>query len=180
MTDIFNMIIIALWVILPAYMANAGAVPFGGGTPIDFGKSAADGNRYFGDGKTWRGLIGGILVGFIGGCIQIWLAKQYNWNWLPEHTYITVFLLSSGALIGDLTKSYIKRRFNKDRGVKWPIADIYDMIIGSLVLLTIFAWSWTFENINIWILLIILILTPIIHRSANIIGYFMKLKQVPW
>src|SRR2546427_7243325 len=57
----------ALWFFLPAYVANPMAVVFGGGTPIDFGRTLRDGERLFGDGKTWRGLVGGTLAGaFLG------------------------------------------------------------------------------------------------------------------
>src|SRR3989475_12878695 len=57
----------ALWFILPAFVANPMAVVFGGGTPIDFGRTLGDRERLFGDGKTWRGLVGGTLSGvFLG------------------------------------------------------------------------------------------------------------------
>src|SRR5256712_12499649 len=57
----------ALWFFLPAFAANPMAVVFGGGTPIDFRRTLRDGERLFGDGKTWRGLVGGTLSGaFLG------------------------------------------------------------------------------------------------------------------
>src|SRR5207245_2779213 len=57
----------ALWFFLPAFVANPMAVVFGGGTPIDFGRTLGDRERLFGDGKTWRGLLGGMLSGaFLG------------------------------------------------------------------------------------------------------------------
>src|SRR3989441_8052811 len=57
----------ALWFFLPAFVANPMAVVFGGGTPIDFGRILRDGERLFGDGKTWRGLLGGpVSGGFLG------------------------------------------------------------------------------------------------------------------
>src|SRR2546426_3358421 len=49
----------ALWFFLPAFVANPMAVVFGGGTPIDFGRTLRDRERLFGDGKTWRGPPGG-------------------------------------------------------------------------------------------------------------------------
>ncbi len=63
----YEIIIQALWLVLPAYIANASALLVGGGTPIDFGKNWKDGKRILGDGKTWRGLITGAVVGMIGG-----------------------------------------------------------------------------------------------------------------
>src|SRR5207244_4565349 len=59
----------ALWFFLPAYVANPMAVVFGGGTPIDFGRTLRDGERLFGDGKTWRGLVGGTLAGALLGLL---------------------------------------------------------------------------------------------------------------
>src|SRR2546426_8358818 len=53
----------ALWFFLPAFVANPMAVVFGGGTPIDFGRTLGDRERLFGDGKTWRGLLGGTVLG---------------------------------------------------------------------------------------------------------------------
>src|SRR2546426_2309087 len=53
----------ALWFFLPAFVANPMAVVFGGGTPIDFGRTLRDRERLFGDGKTWRGLLGGTPAG---------------------------------------------------------------------------------------------------------------------
>src|SRR3989442_2350991 len=55
----------ALWFFLPAFVANPMAVVFGGGTPIDFRRTFRDRERLFGDGKTWRGLVGGTLSGAV-------------------------------------------------------------------------------------------------------------------
>ncbi len=58
---------ISLLTTSPAFFANGGMTFTGGGKPIDKGKNFIDGKRIFGDGKTWSGLIGGILSGiFIG------------------------------------------------------------------------------------------------------------------
>ncbi|MDO5844612.1 MAG: CDP-2,3-bis-(O-geranylgeranyl)-sn-glycerol synthase [Methanocorpusculum sp.] len=175
---------------IPAYIPNPAAALVGGGTPIDFGKCAKDGNRIFGDGKTWRGLIGGILIGIIFGIVQIFLVNTFHWDFLPQHTIITVCALAAGSLLGDLIKSYFKRRLGKDRGTKWPIADMYDMVVGSLVLLTLvllvtgnIGWfAETFQTVGwgVGVLVAILILSPLLHRGTNIIGYLLGLKKVPW
>ena len=56
-----------LYFILPAYFSNGAGLVFGGGTPVDFGKSDKNGNRWIGDGVTWRGLIAGTIIGTITG-----------------------------------------------------------------------------------------------------------------
>lgn len=183
-------IVWAIWIMIPAYIPNPAAALVGGGTPIDFGKCAKDGNRIFGDGKTWRGLIGGILIGIVFGLVQIFLVDTFHWDFLPQHTPITVCALATGSLLGDLIKSYFKRRLGKDRGTKWPIADMYDMVVGSLVLMTIVLLvtgniGWFADNFDsigqgIGVLAAILIVSPLLHRGTNIIGYLLGLKKVPW
>jgi len=125
----------ALWIMLPAYLPNPVAALCGGGSPIDCGKNFSDGNRVFGDGKTWRGLIAGISAGIVIGFIQIWVSGAYDLSYLPRQTLLSVTLLAVGALLGDLVKSFFKRRFGKERGAKWPVADQYDLVAGAFALL---------------------------------------------
>lgn len=180
----------AVWIMIPAYIPNPAAALLGGGTPVDFGRNAKDGRRLLGDGKTWRGLIGGIAVGIIFGLVQIFLVDYFQLDFLPKHTVITVCSLAIGALLGDMVKSYFKRRMGKDRGSKWPIADMYDMVVGSLVLMVLallvtgnigwFAENFTSAGFLIATFAAILILSPLLHRGTNIIGYLLGLKDVPW
>ena len=165
---------------LPAYLPNPVAALFGGGTPIDFGRNYSDGRRFFGDGKTYRGFIAGVIAGIAVGLLQMWLFSAYNLVYLPDHTIATVTILSVGALLGDLVKSFFKRRLGKDRGEKWPVADMYDLVAGALILLLVFDPGWAFANITLPVLLIIIIITPILHRSVNIIGFLFRIKEVPW
>ncbi|MDD1683593.1 MAG: CDP-2,3-bis-(O-geranylgeranyl)-sn-glycerol synthase [Methanoregula sp.] len=165
---------------LPAYVPNPVAALSGGGTPIDLKKNYSDGNRIFGDGKTWRGLFTGILAGIITGLILIWSADQFPLVSLPNHTLLSVILLATGALLGDLVKSFFKRRFGKERGTKWPIADQYDLVAGAFLLLLIGDPVWLFATVTLPVFLIILFITPVLHRATNIIGFFFKVKEVPW
>jgi CDP-2,3-bis-(O-geranylgeranyl)-sn-glycerol synthase len=165
---------------LPAYLPNPIAALAGGGTPIDLGRNLSDGKRIFGEGKTYRGLIIGILAGIGIGLAQIWVSGVYGWENLPEQTYLSITLLATGALLGDLCKSFIKRRLGKERGAKWPIADMYDLVAGALLLVLIFDPAWLFANMTLLILVLILIITPILHRVVNIIGYHFRVKEVPW
>ncbi|MDD1689831.1 MAG: CDP-2,3-bis-(O-geranylgeranyl)-sn-glycerol synthase [Methanoregula sp.] len=165
---------------LPAYLPNPVAALCGGGTPIDNGKNYSDGKRIFGDGKTWRGLIAGIIAGIAIGVVQIWAAGTYGLDILPQQTVVSVTLLAVGALLGDLVKSFFKRRFGKERGSKWPVADQYDLVAGAFVLLVIFNPVWIFTEVTLAAFICILILTPLLHRATNIIGYMFKVKEVPW
>ncbi|WP_292416655.1 CDP-2,3-bis-(O-geranylgeranyl)-sn-glycerol synthase [Methanoregula sp.] len=165
---------------LPAYLPNPIAALCGGGAPIDGGRLYRDGRRFFGDGKTWRGLFAGILAGVAAGVLQIWAAGTYGISMLPQQTLLSVALLSVGALLGDLAKSFFKRRLGKERGAKWPIADQYDLVAGAFLLLLVFNPAWLFSEVTLPVFICILIITPLLHRVTNIIGYFLKVKEVPW
>ena len=165
---------------LPAYLPNPIAALVGGGTPIDLGRNFSDGKRLLGDGKTYRGLIIGIFAGIGIGLVQIWVSGAYGWENLPEQTYMSITLLATGALLGDLCKSFFKRRLGKERGAKWPIADMYDLVAGALLLVLVVDHGWLFANMTLVIFILILILTPILHRVVNIIGYHFRVKEVPW
>jgi len=170
----------AIWIMLPAYLPNSVAAVFGGGTPIDGGRNFSDGRRIFGDGKTFRGLIIGISAGIGIGLLQIWFFGAYGLENLPAHTFRSVSLLATGALLGDLCKSFFKRRLNKERGAKWPIADMYDFVAGALLLTLLLYPSWILANITLSVLIFILVLSPVLHRTVNIIGYYLGVKEVPW
>jgi CDP-2,3-bis-(O-geranylgeranyl)-sn-glycerol synthase len=170
----------AVWIMLPAYLPNPVAALCGGGTPVDRGRNFSDGRRIFGDGKTFRGLIVGITAGIGIGLLQIWLSGIYGWEALPEHTFRSIILLAVGALLGDLCKSFFKRRFGKDQGSKWPIADQYDLVAGAFLLVLLVDPGWLFANVTLPIFILILIITPVLHRAVNIIGYHLRVKEVPW
>ncbi len=170
----------AVWMMIPAYVPNPAAAFFGGGTPVDLGISLRDGRRLFGDGKTYRGLAAGVIAGILAGAVEIWLRERYGWYMFPEQTLLSVTLLATGALLGDLAKSFFKRRFGRDRGEAWFLADQYDLVIGALLLVLIFNPQWLFVNITLPVAVWIVVLTPLLHRAVNIIGYILRVKDVPW
>jgi len=103
-----------------------------------------------------------------------------NISFLPAHTFLSVILFAIGALLGDLLKSFFKRRRGLGRGEKWPIADQYDLVIGAFILVLIVDPGWVQSVITLPIALAILIITPLLHRGANILGYVLGIKEVPW
>jgi CDP-2,3-bis-(O-geranylgeranyl)-sn-glycerol synthase len=185
-------IIVALsgfWLMLPAFVPNSAAVLFGGGRPIDFNRTWR-GKRILGDGKTWTGLIGGISAGIAVGVLQMMIGaslgdKNGLWGFgsLPA-AFGIITALAVGSLLGDLTGAFIKRRLGLQRGAKAPVLDQYNFIAGALIAVILFFPSWFMssfiDGIAILALLTVLIVTPLLHRSVNIIGYKMGLKKVPW
>ncbi|MDN5358827.1 MAG: CDP-2,3-bis-(O-geranylgeranyl)-sn-glycerol synthase [Candidatus Diapherotrites archaeon] len=153
-----------LWVI-PAYIANSAAtfskyVPWKR-HPVDFGLVLGDGRRLLGDGKTFEGLFIGVLLGTAAGYIVF----------TPFGLPYNPFLISLGALLGDMVGSFAKRRIGLPRGDPAPVLDQLDFILGALALAGPFTAAET---------AIIILITPLIHGAANIIGYFIGVKNEPW
>jgi len=185
---ILECIFLVLFIMAPAYLANTIAVLTGGKYPIDQGKLHTDGNRILGDGKTWSGLIGGTIGGiFFGYGLTSLLSAiesidEDDMSLWGENIFFVFFLLSFGALFGDMTASFYKRRQNLQRGDKFPLLDMYDFVFMSLLLCFIFQRDWLLSWIlDGWVpLFTILVLTPFLHRGVNIIGYKLGVKNEPW
>jgi CDP-2,3-bis-(O-geranylgeranyl)-sn-glycerol synthase len=179
LATIFWLIIKASWLMLPAYIANPTAVVFGGGTPIDLGKKWKDGRRIFGDGKTFRGLLGGTACGIVLGLIQMQVTSL---QFLGTFTLVAIITLSLGALLGDVTKSFFKRRLGYERGAKFPLVDQLDFVAGAWIFTYAFNPVWFSDNFlaEPWIMVTVILFTPLLHRLTNIIGYYAKLKKEPW
>jgi CDP-2,3-bis-(O-geranylgeranyl)-sn-glycerol synthase len=168
-SDIINVLNISAYVIyfmLPAYLANVTALTFGGGVPLDFGREFKDGRRILGDGVTWKGTIVGTCIGTVVGLLQGIIAGDIISGILLG------FSLGLGALLGDAAGSFIKRRLNIGRGRPAPILDQLDFVVGALLL------SSLFFNPSLEFIALALIISPILHLSANAIGYVLGMKDV--
>ncbi len=183
------LLLLGFWYVLPAYVANGFAV-FGkfikSRHPIDRGRLLGDGQPLLGPGKTWEGFIIGFLSGVVIGLLQIvtapfLLSIIVQYVYLPPElvpivlmTIPLVILVALGALVGDLIGSFIKRRLLIARGRPAPLLDQLDFLIMAMLLGALIT------PIH-WILAIfLLIVTPVLHLLANVIGYLLRLKQEPW
>ncbi|HJW98489.1 MAG TPA: CDP-archaeol synthase, partial [Candidatus Bathyarchaeia archaeon] len=84
------------------------------------------------------------------------------------------FMVSLGALVGDLAGAFLKRRLNIPPGGLLPIVDQVDFIVGAILfslLLPLLSWE---------LILTVLVLTPPIHLLTNYVAYRLKLKSNPW
>jgi CDP-2,3-bis-(O-geranylgeranyl)-sn-glycerol synthase len=170
----------AFWLIGPAYAANAFPPLVGGRMPIDLGKTFR-GRRLLGDGKTIEGAIAGIIFGLFYGAIQILvqphipLAIDGKTLSLITITPSIVILIAVGALAGDSIGSFIKRRLDIPRGGSLLLLDQLGFLLVSLILASLVV------KIDPYIVLTLIILTPLIHWIANLIGFYvMKVKKTPW
>ncbi len=95
-----------------------------------------------------------------------------------------VAALSFGALLGDVLGSFLKRRLGMEKGRRAPVLDQYDFVLGAFVLTGIIFPGWVAAHYIIgeaaFGLLLILAVTPILHRVVNLVGYKMGKKEVPW
>ncbi len=177
----------SFWFFLPAYVANPAAVLFGGGAPIDGGRVLGDGQRLFGDGKTWRGFGGGVFVGILVGLAQWGVAlavePELSWGTFPAGL-LPILVLPIGALLGDLLGSYVKRRLRKAKGARTPGLDWYDFYLGAFALLVVadypFFATYYARGDAVFGLAFVTVITPILHRTVNILGHKMGKKDVPW
>ncbi len=177
-----NALIIAVWLMLPAYIPNNCAALFGGGVPLDLGQTFQDGRRTLGDGKTFRGTLAGTACGLLAGLLLNLIAPTLG---LPTFgagiEQLPVLLgLSLGAMLGDIAAAFFKRRLGLKRGAPLFVIDQLDFVLGSWLFTLLLAPHWFWQNFTPFIILIVLIITPILHRLTNIIGYRIGAKREPW
>jgi CDP-2,3-bis-(O-geranylgeranyl)-sn-glycerol synthase len=184
----------AVWLMLPAYVANMSAVKLGGGTPMDFGKVLKDGRRVFGPGKTWRGFALGGLAGVLAGALLHAIAPSapagltdfgQGAAWLPA-----VAGLAWGALLGDAAKSFVKRRVGKARGEAWLGPDQLDFVLGAWLLGLLLAQAGVaaglaarnalLDALTLPVAAVVLLVTPALHLGTNWLGHRFGHKEVPW
>jgi len=164
----------ALWFIFPAYCANAAPVIFGGGLPLDAGRTFFDGRPILGSHKTLRGFFSGLVVGTLVGFFQTLLFQHVLFQYDAQLRYDVLlgFMLSLGALVGGVVESFIKRRLDIPPGSSLPIADQLDFVAGALLFSLLVS-----QPLSLTTLLIIIIITPPIHFSTNLLANFLKIKR---
>jgi CDP-2,3-bis-(O-geranylgeranyl)-sn-glycerol synthase len=174
-----ELLILAFWYILPAYVANASATLSQGRTPIDLGIKFFDGRRLLGKGKTIRGFCIAVFFGFLVGVLQGIVDVQLGKPIFTQRIILSV-VLGAGAMVGDAVGSFVKRRFDLPPGAAAPFLDQWDFVLGAFV----FGWLATpFIDIpfpGLTTLLLILVMTTFLHVAANYMAYCLKLKKVPW
>ena len=176
-----SLILQAFYLALPAYFANMAPVIFAKvgllkslARPIDNGRKLGS-DYIFGSGKTWRGIISAVILGIIISGIQAWL---FGWDFFrsisvvdyPHIWPVFGFLAGLGAILGDLFKSFLKRRVNIASGRPWPVFDQLDFIAGFFVFIYLLVRpSWH-------LMLIAAILTLILHPLTNLVAYILRIK----
>lgn len=176
----------ALWFVLPAAVANvtpifAAHLPIlkNWNAPVDGGRQYK-GKDLFGEHKTWRGIITGVLAAALVFALQQHAYETYEWARTVssgvEYAALPLVLgplFGLGALGGDAAKSFLKRRRNIEAGKTWFPFDQLDYILGAIlislpfVVLPLRYYAWM---LLIWFL---------IHLVASYIGWLLHLKDDP-
>ena len=177
-----DLVAVAFWAMLPAYVPNNAAVLAGGGAPIDGGRTLG-GRRLLGDGKTWRGTAVGTLVGVL-------LAQALNLLApavaravgvdLPTFPLAAAVGLALGAMLGDIGASFLKRRTGRERGAAFPVVDQLDFVAGALVCTAVLDFAWFIDTFTLPVIGVVIVLTPVLHVATNGIAYVLGLKDEPY
>lgn len=182
-----GLILFALWFFLPAGVANsapvfANKVPLLKrlGMPIDGGKSYR-GKRIFGDHKTVRGFVVGVISAIAIAGLQMVLYSNFEWaktlsrsiDYSDPIVLLLGALLGFGALFGDAVESFFKRQLSIPSGKSWFPYDQIDYIVGALIMSAPIVSLRTSEYIAIFIVWFL------IHPVATFIAWTLKLKDSP-
>ncbi len=178
------LIISSLYFMLPAYLANMSAEVFSRiisprirvlARPIDNNKKWHN-KPIFGSHKTWGGLLyaslAGIIVFFIQQKLFIYSSiKQISLIDYSSTSLLLGFLLGFGAIMGDLVKSFFKRRTNIPPGKPWIPFDQLDFLAGAIIFslpMIILPWQ---DYLTIFLV------TPVLHILINRVGYHLKIRK---
>lgn len=149
--------------------------------PVDFNKKLK-GKPVLGSHKTWMGVVLGIAVGILISYFQSWLYKfplieEISFlNYKKENVLLLGFLLSGGAVFGDLCFAFLKRRLQLKPGAKFLPFDQTNYVIGT----ALFFLLTGFFEIDILVWPTLFILSFFLHIIINRIGYNLKVHQSKW
>ena len=178
-----DLIISTLYLFLPAYVANMAPVVATKvnifprlNVPID-GSDKDTAHPLFGVNKTYRGFVTAILASIGVAFLQLLVSRNGAGKLFTEFSYtyenflLWGLVLGAGALVGDLIKSYFKRRLNIPAGHRWVPWDQLDMVFGGLLfgsLMYRFSWQQ---------ILVLLVLSPLLILVVNLISYWLNIKK---
>lgn len=169
------------YLMLPSYFANMAPVIVKKinlfRQPLDFGKKLGS-RPVFGKNKTFRGFVFGIAFAVIVAYAQFLLygiGVFKSISFVDYRGWLFFGILSgTGALTGDLAKSFFKRRLGIKPGEKFVPFDQTDFILGS------FLFIAPFFKIDIKIFLTSLVLSFLLHIIVNHAAYYLGIRQEKW
>lgn len=129
--------------------------------PIDGGRHWPDKRALLGESKTWRGLVGGVLLPAV-------LAPLVGWS--GEFG----FLLGMSAMLGDLCSSFVKRRITLDPEARATGLDqIPESLFPTLTAMHFLSIDWRdLILIPLAFMAIEIMISPLLYR--------LKLRNRPY
>jgi len=183
MNDLLLLALQALYFLVPGHFANMAPVFVKGclkelAIPIDFRKTFM-GKSFFGSHKTFRGLLVAIIFGGVFFYIQVALYDVEFFNRISVIDYSTMpitfgLLMGAGAIIGDLIKSFFKRRVDIKPGGKWIPFDQIDYVVGALFF-SAFIYKPSFSLVAM-----IFITSFLGHVFMNHLGFYLGINRKRW
>ena len=172
-----NQLFAAIIFFLPAGLANAtpplaAKIPFlkKFNAPMDF-KKTIRGKRIFGDNKTWRGFISGVVVATLTALIISTLVFKLDNSGDLAVNVLAGTLMGVGALLGDAAGSFLKRQLNKEPGKSWFPVDQLDYIVGGLLFVAPLAHLTLMQYVLVGIVWFGL------HIAGSSFGYLIGVKD---
>ena len=171
----------SFYLMLPAYFANMAPVIVKRinlfAFPIDFNKKIEN-TPILGRNKTFRGVIFGVIFAIIIAYLQ---HLAYNMGFFHAISFMDYqnwllfgFLMGLGALVGDLAKSFFKRRIGIKPGSKFVTFDQTDFVVGALIfIIPVF-------QVTLAIFIVSLLLSFALHIMVNHIAFYLKIRGEKW
>lgn len=168
--------------LLPAYFSNMAPIVFRRSfsfldIPVDLGTKIGQ-NRLFGERKTIRGFMVGVVCAILVSFLQSILYanftffREFSLIDFEKNNFVSVgFLLGFGALFGDLVESFIKRRLGKKPSEPWEVFDQLDYIAGALIFI------YPVYKINLSEAFVAFFLSFFLTIIVNHIGYALKMRK---
>ena len=92
-----------------------------------------------------------------------------------NYALISVGVVASlGALLGDLSGAFLKRRLDIAPGNPLPVVDQLDFILGAIL------FTHPLLNVSVGAVLILVIATVPIHLLSNVVAHMLRLKSRRW
>lgn len=180
------------WLLLPLLFGgfvHGAAIKYGWAPwltrPIDGGRSLR-GVRWFGDNKTWRGVVflglgTGIFTALEAACFPVLTARVYGVPLGLLGGALVGAAVGALAMLGELPNSFLKRRAGIAPGVggggrhAWFFY-LYDQV--DLLLFVAIAW-WAIGAFTWPRFAMALVLVTVIHQALSSIGYRLGMRKTP-
>jgi CDP-diglyceride synthetase len=157
--------------------------------PMDGGRVLSDGNRIFGDNKTWKGFLGYLIFGTIFTVIWGFAIRNTSLNSLDffytNNENTLTFNIIVGVLLGlayalfELPNSFVKRRLGITPGKPatgmtkaiFVFVDQADSIFGCALVV------WLFYDLGILKYIGFVVVGAVTHIIFNMLLYFAHLRK---